>query len=256
MRSLVIGLSLFVATLITSVDAMGDGSHSQSTRDMSYEEMAETMQMDDTASFGRALLDQAEWRDTGGSGTFEWQGNAWYGGDINKLLFKTQGEREQGEWEDVRAELFWDRVVSRWWRLQIGARQSFGAGPDRTWAAVGVEGNGPMEVEIEATLYAGEQGRTAARIKIERDLFITQRLILQPELETNWYGTPDRARQLGAGFSDLELALRLRYEIRREVGPYLGIAWQRYFGETADFVRAEDKDSDDLQFLAGLRIWF
>jgi copper resistance protein B len=121
---------------------------------------------------------------------------------------------------------------------------------------MGVQGLAPYWFNIEATFYVGEQGRTAVRLKTEYELLFTQRLILQPEGEANLYGKADAARQLGSGLSNLELGLRLRYEVRREFAPYIGVVWSRSFRGTADWVRASGGSASDVQFVAGLRAWF
>jgi copper resistance protein B len=222
---------------------------------MSYGEMAKMMEMDDTARIATLLIDQGEWRTSDGESELVWDGKASWGGDVNKLLLKTEGERVGGQTQDARVDLLWDRVISRWWSFQAGARQDFGEGPSRTWAALGVEGKSPLWFDVEATLYAGEQGRTAARIKLEHDLLMTQRLILQPELEAHAYGKSDPERRIGSGLSDIDVGLRLRYEIKRELAPYVGIAWRKSFGRTADLVRADGEDESNLQLLAGIRVW-
>jgi copper resistance protein B len=122
--------------------------------------------------------------------------------------------------------------------------------------ALGVEGLAPYWLSTEATLYAGEQGRLAGRMKVSYDLLLTQRLILQPYAEVNLYSKPDPGRLLGSGLSDFELSLRLRYEVRRELAPYVGLGWFKRVGGTAGLARAGGEDSDDLEVLAGLRIWF
>jgi copper resistance protein B len=114
----------------------------------------------------------------------------------------------------------------------------------------------PYGFDIEATLYVGDEGRTAARLKAEHDVLVTQRLIVQPEFETDLYGKTDAARQVGSGLSDLQFALRARYEIRREIAPYVGIAWRRDFGETAQFARRNGTDPSALEWLAGFHVWF
>jgi copper resistance protein B len=224
--------------------------------DMPYRAMAEMMQMDDTERFGRIILDQAESRDAEEGTAAVWDGQAYYGSDYNKIWLKSEGERSNGRTEEAKVELFWDHIFSRWWSVQAGARRDFGTGPGRTWAAIGVEGLAPYWFDVEATVYLGEQGRTAARLKTEYELLLTQRLILQPEMEANLYGKADRERQVGSGLSNLEVGIRLRYEIRREFAPYVGLAWQRFFGETADLSRASGRGRSDLQAVAGLRIWF
>jgi copper resistance protein B len=224
--------------------------------DMPYREMIKMMGMDDTAPIGMVLLDRLEWRGATGADAGAWDGYAWYGGDYNKLWLKTEGEQVHGRTEDARADLLWDRIVTRWWSLQLGARQDFGAGPPRRWAAAGVQGLAPQWFDIEATFYVGDGGRTAARLQAQYELLFTQRLILQPDLEVNLYGKGDRERGLGSGLSDTELGLRLRYEVRREVAPYIGVTWNRAFGGTADFRRRDGEGIGDARAVAGVRLWF
>lgn len=223
--------------------------------DMSNEEMIELMQMDDTSTFGRVLLDQFEWREIEGRDALAWDAQAWYGNDYHKLWLKSEGKRVAGEFEG-RAELYLDRVLGRWWNLQLGVRQDFGDGPSRSWAGIGVQGLAPHWFEVEATAFVGEQGRVAAIFSGEYEILLTQRLILQPKIEFDLYSKEDPDNAVGSGLADTELALRLRYEFRREFAPYVGIVWTRLHGETADFARAEGLDTDDLQVVAGLRFWF
>jgi copper resistance protein B len=222
---------------------------------MSSDHMIELMGMDDGAGYTMLLLEQLEWGKSDGDDALLWDGQAWFGDDYNKAWFKTEGEYVRGDHES-RNELLWDRIVTRWWNLQAGVRHDVSEGPSRTWAAFGVQGLAPYWFDVEATLYVGEQGRTALRAAAEYDLLLTQRLILRPEVEINMYGKDDPANAIGSGFSDMEAGLRLRYEIRREFAPYIGVAWTRVYGDTADFARAAGRDATDLQFLAGLRVWF
>jgi copper resistance protein B len=222
----------------------------------SYREMTRMTAMDDTAALGMLLVDQLEWRYSDGLNSVHWDAQGWYGTDYNKLWLKTEGKRSGGVTQDGRAELLWDRIFSRWWSAQAGVRHDFGDGPSRDWLALGVEGLAPYFFNIEATAYLGDAGRTAARFRAEYELLFTQRLILQPRFEATAYGKDDPQRQIGAGLSDLQLGLRVRYEIRREFAPYLGVVWERSLGKTADLVRASGKDPSDFQVLAGIRFWF
>ena len=222
---------------------------------MSSREMTRLMDMDDAAAIGKLVADQLEWRAGDGVDGPAWDVQGWYGGDYNKLWFKTEGLRLGDVTMDARAELLWDRVFSRWWSAQAGARHDFGEGPARNWLALGVAGLAPYFFRIEATGYVGDAGRTAGRVRAEYDLLLAQRMILQPEFELNAYGKDDPERQIGAGFSDLQLGLRLRYEIRRECAPYVGVAWLRRLGKTAELVRASGQDPSVVQFLAGIRFW-
>lgn len=218
----------------------------------SNEAMIELMEMDDAARFGKVLLDQLEWNE---EDALSWDAQAWYGGDYNRLWLKTEGERFAGEAEGS-VELLWDRAVARWWDIQAGVRRDFSAGPSRTWAAFAVQGLAPYRFEVEAAVYVGDAGRSAARLVGEYELLLTQRWILQPKLELNLYGQEDAQNHVGSGLSDVQAGLRLRYEIRREVAPYMGLVWSRRFGETADLARDAGEDASDVQFVAGLRVWF
>jgi copper resistance protein B len=224
--------------------------------DLPYPQMAAMMQMDDRGRTGTLLLDQLEWRNTADGNSAVWDAEGWYGGDYNKVWVRSEGEHVGGKTQGARADLLWDHTIARWWSLQAGGRQDFGGGPGRTWAALGVQGLAPYWFNTEATFYVGGQGRTALRLKSEYELLFTQRLILQPEAEANLYGKSDPARQQGSGLSDLEIGLRLRYEIRREFAPYIGVVWERQFGGTADRVRESGGNPSDVQLVAGLRAWF
>jgi copper resistance protein B len=222
---------------------------------MSKERMTELMQMNDEAGYGKVLLDQLEWRESGNTDMQAWELDAWYGDDYDKIWLETEGEGIDGE-ADGRVELMWDRIISPWWSLQTGVRHDFGLGPSRTWLDLGIQGLAPYFFDVDAAIYFGEEGRTAARFSGEYDMLITQRLILQPEVELRAFGKDDPENGIGSGFSDIELGLRLRYEIRRELAPYIGLHWERKFGRSADFARDAGEDPADLTLVVGLRAWF
>lgn len=222
---------------------------------MSAPEMTRMMEMNDAAALGKLLIDQLEWRHGDGADGPAWDAQAWYGTDYDKLWFKTEGVRIGSVTDEARAELLWDRIFSRWWSLQAGGRYDFGNGPSRGWLAIGVAGLAPYFFTVEATAYVGDAGRSAARFRTEYELLFTQRLILQPEFELNAYGKDDPERHIGAGFSELQLGLRFRYEIRRELAPYVGVAWLRSLGKTADLMREAGEEPSVFQVVAGVRIW-
>lgn len=223
--------------------------------DMSYQAMSTLMGMDDTAAVGKVMLDQLELDGGSGSTQLAWDAQAWYGGDYDKVWLKTEGSPDPNGQDTALNELLWDHVLTRWWDLQTGVRYDVGQGPARGWAAVGIEGLAPYWFDVEATLYAGEAGRTAARLRVEHDLLITQRLIVQPEVEANLYGKSDPARDVASGLSDMQLGLRIRYEIRRELAPYVGVAWRRELGASTQFSGGSGPRADSLQWVAGFHVW-
>jgi len=252
-----------IATLVdtnTVADSAGAVPAHPMSHNMSYREMVDVMQMDDTSRFAKVMFDQLEWRNGGtDEGRAAWDAQAYYGGDYDKLWIKSEGKYVTDGRTDVHdadVEVLWDRVISRWWNLQAGGRQDFGSGQSRTWATLGVEGLAPQWFQTEAAIYLSDEGRTAARLKAQYELLLTQRLVLQPFAEANFYGHSDPAREIGSGLSDLEISFRLRYEASRQFAPYVGVVWLRRFGETADLVRAAGGERSDLELTAGLRVWF
>ena len=181
---------------------------------------------------------------------------AWYGSDLDKLWIKLDGERSDGRLAATRSEVLWNHAFAPYWGWQAGVRHDFGEGPARNWAAFGFQGLSPYWFDVEATAYVGESGRTALRFETEYELLLTQRLILQPDVEVNLYGKNDPARGIGSGLSDIDVGLRLRYEVTRKFAPYVGVVWSRKFGKTADYARADFSQVEDTQLVAGVRFWF
>lgn len=211
------------------------------------------MGMSDESAQGMLLLDQLEYAhdNHGGNAGFV-DGEAWYGKDFDKLWLKFEGRFG----DEFRTEAAWDHAIAPFWDTQLGIRHDSGSGPGRTWAAFGVQGLAPYGIETEATFYVGQDGRSAARVQLEYEALLTQRLILQPKFEMDLYGKDDPPRRVGSGLSRAGFGLRLRYGITRQFAPYIGLAWQRDYGRTADFARERGEHAHDTQIVAGLRVWF
>lgn len=214
------------------------------------------MEMADDQLFGRLLVNQLEYADGRREQGQNLNAEAWYGGDRNKLWLKAEGERRGGRLGGLRTEALWDRVLATYWSTQLGIRHDTGQGAARNWLAFGVQGLAPYWFETEATAYWGNGGTLAARAEVKYELLFTQRLILQPKLGANFYSKNDAARGVGSGLSDIEFGLRLRYEIRRQFAPYVGVSWKRKFGNTAEFARRAGEDAQNAEAVAGVRIWF
>jgi len=212
--------------------------------------------MEDDPLIGKVMIDQFEKRYTEGSDPVVLEAQGWLGKDLHKLWIKIDAERVNGENEEVEVQALYSRAVLPFWDLQVGWRHDFRPVPNRDWAVVGVQGLAPYWFEIDAALFLGDSGRTALRFEAEYEVLFTQRLILTPELEINAFGKDDAETGVGSGLSDLELGLRLRYEIVREFAPYIGVNWTNKYGNTADFARATGGETSDVQFVLGVRAWF
>jgi copper resistance protein B len=202
------------------------------------------------------LFDQLEWQAAKGDGGFNLDSKGWIGGDRDRLWFRAEGDGQNGAVGEAEAQVFYGRLVSRWWDVVAGVRQDFQPGPARTWAAIGIQGLAPYWFEVEATAYIGESGRTLFRAEVEYELLLTNRLVLQPLVEVEVLGKSDPERGIGAGLSATEAGFRVRYEFRREVAPYVGVTWSNKFGKTADFAEAAGEDTSGARFVTGVRMWF
>ena len=202
------------------------------------------------------LADRLEWQDADDGNALAWDLNGWVGGDIDRLALRSEGERVDGHTEEAELQLLWSHAIGPWWETVAGVRQDFKPGSPQSWAAFGVQGMPLYGLETEATAFLGEGGQTGLRLAAEYDLLLTNRLILQPAVEVNLHGRNDPERGVGAGLSDAELGLRLRYEINRQIAPYLGVSWSHAYGNTADLLRDAGEDSRDARLVAGLRFWF
>jgi copper resistance protein B len=207
--------------------------------------------------FYQVIFNLAEYQARQGRDGYRWDGEAWFGGDINRLWLKSEGEgalREGVESAEVQA--LYSRAVAPYFNLQAGVRHDFQPSPNRTYATVGFEGLSPYMFEVEGALFLSSKGDLLGRLEGYYDQRITQRLILQPRVELNLAAQDVPENRLGAGLTDAELGLRLRYEIRRQFAPYVGVSYVAQTGRTADFTRAEGKDPSTTSFVAGVRVWF
>lgn len=188
-------------------------------------------------------------------GAFEWDVHGWIGGDSERVWLRSEGEYHDGRTETAEAQLYYGWNVDEFWDVLVGVRHD--VQPDaRTYAAVGLVGMTEYFLETEATLFVSDEGRVSARFEQHVEFNLTQRLILAPSWELNAIAQDDPARGLGAGLTDIELTLQLRYEIAREFAPFVEIAWERRLGETAQIARASGDGAEDTTIRAGLKIWF
>lgn len=212
----------------------------------------------DDRVYVHGYFDQLEGR-LGEGSALRWDGQAWIGNDYHKLWLKSEGRynaERRGKVSDGDHELLYARPISTFFDLQAGVRYDFDDSRGRTWAALGVQGLAIGFWNLQATAYSSDSGHYAFRTNASYDLYLTQRLVLQPQFETNWYSKLDRGRGVGAGLSDLDMGLRLRYDLYRKLAPYIGVTYQRFFGGTLNLRRDEGRDPDALRFVAGVRMWF
>ena len=212
------------------------------------------------------LVDVLEYRpSTGGSqghDDYRWDVEGWYGGDYNRIWFKSEGQKDTAFKADydVDFQLLYGRFIQKHYDFQIGPRvetQTFrGRNVTRGLGVIGIEGLVPYNYEFESALFIDQNGAVSARLSLTKDMLLSQRLILQARFETNAAIQRVEEFTTGSGLNNLEFGVRLRYEIRREVAPYVGFSLDRSFGETASLVRQEGGNPSQIRFVVGLRAWF
>jgi len=212
----------------------------------------------DSPIFAHVLLDQFEGRTSGPNNELRWDGESWIGTDMNKLWLKSEGFSSKTTVSDGDHEALYDRPIPRmrYFDAQVGVRADLDSGPRRAWAAVGIEGLSPYFFQFAPTLYIRDGGNVAGRLTGSYDLLLTQRWIVQPEAELNFYSKDDPARQVGSGFSDLDTGVRLRYEFSRKFAPYVGFAYSGKYGNTASYSRQAGETTSDPRFVFGCRLWY
>ena len=185
-----------------------------------------------------------------------WEAEASWGHDQQKWLIKTEGEWADGDTEDLELELRYSRAWTANWDWQLGWRGNLEPSPERHWLAIVLAGEAPYGIEFEAGVFLGKSGRTAFEIKAEHEWMLTQRWVVMSELEMLGYGKNDDEAEVGSGLSDLELSVRLGYEVSRQLVPYIGLSWEKSYGKTADFSVAAGDDREETVMVAGLHFWF
>ena len=212
------------------------------------------------------LVDVLEYRPrTGGSqghDDYRWDIEGWYGGDYNRVWFKSEGQKDTAFKADydVDFQLLYGRFIQKYFDFQIGPRvetQTFrGGNVTRGLGVIGIEGLVPYNYDFESSLFIDQNGAVSARLSFTKDLLLTQRLIFQARFETNAAVQRVERFTTGSGLNNLEFGVRLRYEIQREFAPYFGISLDKSFGETATLVREDGGNPSQVRFVLGVRAWF
>ena len=207
--------------------------------------------------FAQVMVDIAEVAVRNGRDGYRWNGEAWFGGDIDRFVLKSEGEGGFGSGvEAAEVQALYSRAIGPYFNLQAGIRQDIRPAPAPTYATVGIEGLAPYWFEVEAAAFLSTRGELLGRVEGYYDQRITQRLILQPRAEVNLSAQDIAAIGIGSGLTSVEAGARLRYEIKREFAPYVGVVWERRIGDTARFARRDDDGVGGVGLVLGLRSWF
>lgn len=200
--------------------------------------------------------DRAEFQAREGRNGYLWDLQGFYGDTTDKFFFKSEGEGSFGEpIEELEIQALYSRAIAPFFDLQAGFRQDL-AGSDTSYAVVGIQGLAPYMFELDSALFLSHRGDLTARIEAELDQRIAQSILIQPRAELNLAAQNVPELGIGAGIDSVELGVRLRYEIIREIAPYIGVEQVWKTGRSADFARAAGEDPSVTSFVIGVRAWF
>jgi len=254
MSARIIPVAAALCTFAAPVLAETPAANAESTLGMAS---GETQPVMDRGIFAHAIFNQLEGRWNGSNTQFRWDGQGWIGTDYDKLWIKSEGTlQSSGTVDDGQQQFLYSRAVTTYFDLQGGLRSDIDSRPTRNWGALGIQGLAPYFFDLEVTGFVSGEGHLAGKLEASYDLLLTQRLILQPQVEFNIYSKADPARLVGAGFSDIDTGLRLRYEFDRKFAPYIGVVYEGKFGQAAIFARQFGESSGDVRFVFGIRTWF
>lgn len=213
--------------------------------------------------FSKFMLDRLEYAWGEDEDTLNWDAQFWYGTDTNRLWIETEGEDIQSGGSGGQLESFdvmYSRMIAPYWDVQagLGYQTTYGPGDDhdRGSVVVALQGLARYWFETDAKLRFNEGGAVSAELEAEYDWLLSQRLILQPRFSTYYSSKKAEAFGIGQGINSAQVGLRLRYEIRREFAPYIGVYYRKLFGETADMAEEEGEDTGGAAVVAGVRVWF
>lgn len=188
--------------------------------------------------------------------TYLFEGEAWFGYDLDKVWLKADIEHHQGATEELELQALYSKAVAPNWDFQVGIRKDFSPNPDNHWLVLGFKGLAPYYFELNPSLFISESGQVGFRMIAEYEVLLTQQWILSPEIEMNVYSKNDEQYQLGSGLADSELSLQLRYEVSPKFAPFIAISRNNAYGNTADFLRTQGEPTNSTEYTLGFRAWF
>jgi len=202
------------------------------------------------------MIDKLEVRNTDEANPVVVDVNGWIGKDLHKFWFKTEVEYVDSETEEAEVQFLYSRAIAPFWDFQAGWRRDIRPEPERDYLALGFKGLAPYLFEVDMGVFIGKSGQVGLRFDAEYEYMLTQKLVLSPEIEINAYSQDDEELGIGAGLSNMDLGLRMRYEIKRELAFYIGVNWPKTFTQIADQAEEDNPDGSNVQVVTGLSAWF
>ena len=167
------------------------------------------------------------------------------GYDLKKITFKTHLEKAEDEFETAETRLMYRFAIDPYWNFQLGIRKDFQE-KGKDYFSVGIDGLYPYYIDTEAVFFVATDGLMQARLALEHEIMITQKVMLMAGVEADVFSNDDD------GFVQSEAFIKLMYGITKAFIPYIGIHFEdKYF--TKD---EESEEVDTVFYTIGLHAWF
>ena len=204
---------------------------------------------------------ESRWlRNNDGEGVLKSELETRTGTDENKIFIKVHADDAESEQAEYDVKMLYSRNVTDFWDVQAGLRyrndQNREVDQDQVDAVIGVHGLAPYFFETNAYLYVGQDNQTSLSLETERDVLLTQKLIVKPYLDLNVILSDASSYAQKTGLSSAQLGLEMRYEINKKVMPFIDVAYGYKQGHEQTDWQAESASDQEWLYGAGIRFKF
>ena len=204
---------------------------------------------------------ESRWlRNNDGDGVLKSELETRIGTDENKIFIKVHADRSESEQAEYDAKVLYSRNVADFWDVQAGLRyrndQNREVDQDQVDAAIGLHGLAPYFFETNAYLYVGQDNQTSLSLETERDVLLTQKLIVKPYLDLNVIFSDDSSYAQKTGLSTAQLGLETRYEINKKVMPFVDLSYSYRQGNEETAWQQQSSSENEWRYGAGIRFKF
>ncbi len=182
------------------------------------------------------------------------------GTDENKIFIKVHADKAESQQAKYDAKLLYSRNVADFWDVQAGIRYrndpNREVDQDQVDAVLGLHGMAPYFFETDAYLYIGQDRQVSFNLETERDLLLTQKLIIQPYLDMNIVLSDDSNYAKKTGLNSVQVGLETRYEINKKVMPFMDVAYGYNKGVQETAWQKSSSSENEWFYGAGIRFKF
>lgn len=204
---------------------------------------------------------ESRWlRNEDGEGTLKSELETRIGTDENKLFIKLHSDKAESHRAETEAKMLYSRMISDFWDAQAGIQ--YRNDPNREVdenqldAIVGFHGMAPYFFETDAYLYAGQDQQWRFSLETERDLLLTQKLILKPYLDVDVVFSDDSKYAQKTGLSRVATGLETRYEISKQIMPFIDVSYEYQKGNEETTWQQRTDSEQGWLYGAGIRFKF